>query len=118
MTSNRIAQIKTVEVEDDAGPLTAIMIAVDVNDPRSAQAFAREIAQAFKSQRTLSPPDTAGLLITVIGALSADDFAAHWQDLVKEDQILAHFMKGTRVADVIQGTRDGRALSRASLLTN
>lgn len=114
---NRIAQMKTAEVQDDQGPLTVIMIALDVPDLRGAPGFIQEVANQFKAFRMLNSPDTAGLLVTVIGALPAADFAKRWQELVANDQILTLYMSTMRVADVIQGTAAGKVLSSATLLS-
>lgn len=116
MATNRIAQMKAVQTQDAQGPLTAIMIAVDVADIGSAPAFVQEVADKFKAYRMMSPPDTAGMLVTIMGTLAAGDFAKRWKAIAAKDQALALFMSQMRVADVIQGTPQGQVLSSASLL--
>lgn len=115
MAANTLAKIETVVLDGEDGPLTAIMVALNIVAPETAPAFIREVAETFKAHRMCSPPNTAGLLITIIGELSADAFTEQWRALVAEDAILAHFMGQMRVADVMQGTTQGKALSSASL---
>jgi hypothetical protein len=113
---NAIAQMKTVPVNGPNGPANAIMIAVNIEEPASAESFISHIAEQFKLQRTISPPDASLLLITLIGDLTAGRFAAKWHEIEKQDQILQAYMSMMVVADVVQGTKAGQQLSRASLL--
>lgn len=116
MASNQIASIETVTGERDGEALTAIMVALNVRDPRNAPAFIQEVAETFKNHRMCSPPETAGLLVTIIGKLTAEEFREHWRTLVARDPILASFMGQMKVADVMQGTPRGEVLSAASHL--
>jgi hypothetical protein len=116
MTANSLVKIETVVLNGEKGPLTAIMVALNIAAPDTAPAFIREVAETFKVHRMGSPPDTAGLLVTIIGSLAAGVFADQWRALVAEDAILAHFMGQMRTADVMQGTPQGKVLSSASLL--
>jgi hypothetical protein len=47
------------------------MIAVNIPDVQTADAFVSEVAQRFTVHRMISPPDTSALLITIIGDLPA-----------------------------------------------
>lgn len=116
MATNSLAKIETVELHDKDGQLTAIMVALNIAAPETTTAFIQEVAETFKKQRMCSPPNTAGLLVTIIGQLSAEAFAEQWRALVAKDAILAHFMGQMRVADVMQGTAQGKVVSSASLL--
>lgn len=117
MTANALAKIESVVLNGENGPLTAAIVAFNIAVPKTAPAFIREVAESFIKRRMRSPPNTAGLLVTIIGQLLAAAFAEQWRTLVAEDSILAHFMGETRVADVMQGTAQGRVLSSASLLS-
>jgi hypothetical protein len=56
------------------------------------------------------------LLITLVGPLSADRFAKRWNEIEQRDEVVRAFMAQMAVADVIQGTKTGQELSKASLL--
>jgi hypothetical protein len=114
--TNKITQIKTVAAEGPNGPTTAMMVALNIGDPAAADAFVSEVAEQFKIQRTLAPPNTSMLLVTIIGDLSASQFANRWQQLAQTDGIVRGYMSLMQAADVIQGTRSGQQLSNASLL--
>ena len=113
---NSIAQMKTVRVNGPNGPANAIMIAVNIDDPSTAEAFVSEVADKFKVHRTVSPPDSSMLLITLVGDLTAERFAAKWREIEQSDPIVKAYMSLMVVADVIQGTKSGQQLSNASLV--
>lgn len=116
MQTNTIANLKTVNVQSPSGPVTAILIGVNIPDLQTAEAFVSEVAQKFKMQRMLSPPETSGLLVTIIGEMTAARFAEKWRELAASDQALAVFMSQMRVADVMRGSPSGQPLEKASLL--
>lgn len=116
MTENSIKQFKTVDVTGPHGPTVAMMIAVDIDAPASALAFVSTIAEQFKVQRMLAPPETSMLLVTLIGDLSAAAFAARWKAIQHADAVLNAFMSTMVIADVVQGTPSGEQRSTASLL--
>lgn len=113
---NSIAQIKIVEVDGPSGPANAMMVAVNIDDPQTAEAFVSQVAEEFKLHRMVAPPDTSLLLMTIIGGLSAERFAARWKAIEQEDEVVRAFMSRMLVADVIQGTSGGEQLSSVSLL--
>ena len=117
-TLNSIAQVKTVAANGPKGPTTAMMMAVNIGDAASGEAFVSEIAEQFKLHRTAAPPNTSMLLVTLVGGLSADRFAARWRDIVQQDGIVRAYMSLMQVADVVQGTKSGQQLSKASLLSS
>lgn len=98
--------------------MNAIMISLDIGDAATVQAFVKVVIGTFKSQRMLSPPDTSGLLVTIIGPLRAEAFATQWRAAALVDQPLALFMGQMTIADVIQGTPSGEVLSQASLISS
>ena len=112
---NSIAQITTVRSEGPNGPANAIMIAVNIDDPSSAEAFVAQVAEQFKVHRTVSPPDTSMLLITLVGGLTAERFAAKWREIEQADPVVKAYMSLMVIADVVQGTKTGQQLSNASL---
>jgi hypothetical protein len=113
---NAINILDTVSFVASDGPLVAIMIGLNIADLDQADAFVREVAERFKAHRMISPPETAGLCVTIIGELSAGEFARRWRDLVARDEILRLFMGKMRIADVIRGTPSGQQLESVSLL--
>jgi hypothetical protein len=115
---NTIAQVKTVAVNGPKGPANAMMMAVNIDDPHSAEEFVGDVFKQFKLNRMMAPPDTSMLLITIIGGMTAQRFAARWQELAQGDEAVRAFMSLMTVADVVQGTKTGQELSKASLLSH
>jgi hypothetical protein len=113
---NEIAQVKTVAVAGPGGPAHAMMIAVNIGDPSSAEDFVGRVMEQFLASRMLAPPDTTLLLVTLIGNLTAQRFAARWQQLAERDEAVRAFMSLMTIADAVQGTPVGQELSKASLL--
>lgn len=109
-------QVKTVPLGGPNGPTHAMMMALNVNDPATADGFVAEVVEQFKLNRMVAPPDTSLLLITLIGDLPAERFAARWHRLVEQDEIARAFMSRMVMADAVQGTESGQQLSKASLL--
>jgi len=116
MGRNAVANIKTVNLDSKTGPLVTIMVAVDIDNPAQADAFLEEVAQKFLAHRMLSPPETAGLLVTIIGDMPVARFAQRWQQLKQADPTLAFFMSQMRVAKVLRGKPTGEVVESRSLL--
>jgi hypothetical protein len=116
VSKNVISSIKTLEgLQSPEGIRAAITIGIDIHDSSTAIAFVAEVAERFKVQRMISPPETNALLVTLVGDLSASSFAECWKKMVADDQVLAAFMSLMRRADVLRGTASG-APEAASLL--
>jgi hypothetical protein len=113
---NIIVQIKTLNVNAPDGPTVAMMIAVDIGDPKTAESFVASVAERFKVERMLAPPETSMLLVTLVGELSANTFAARFRDIQAEDPALAALLAMMRVADVMQAGPSGQPIGKASLL--
>ena len=113
---NSIAQVKTVTLESPKGLANAIMMAANIDDPATAEEFDQQVAEQFKVHRMLAPPDTSMLLITLVGGLSADRFAQRWKEIEQHDEVVRAFMAQMTVADVMQGSKTGQQLSKATLL--
>src|SRR5580700_10932943 len=110
MGRNAVAKIKTVNLDSKTGPLVTIMVAVDIDNPAQADAFCEEVAQKLLAHRMLSPPETAGLLVTIIGDMPVARFAQRWQQLKQADPALAFFMSQMRVANVLRGKPTGEVV--------
>jgi hypothetical protein len=115
MASNAIRLLETVPWEVRNESIVAISIAIDVDDDGFDEFFP-ELVEKFKAQRMCSPPETLGLLVTLIGNVSAAKFAERWVAATMEDQILAFFMSGMQLADVIVGTKAGGIVETDSLI--
>jgi hypothetical protein len=113
---NSIAQVKTVALEYPNRFANAMMIAVNIVDPATAEEFVQHVAEQFKLHRMLAPPDTSMLLISLIGDMSAERFAKRWNEIEQGDEIVRAFLALMTVAEVVQGTKTGQELSKASLL--
>lgn len=116
--SNEIAQIKTVGVSSPEGPVSVMMIALNVGDPTAAETFVSEVASQFRLHRTLAPPDTSVLLISMIGDLPANKFVEYWKSVTRDDGVARAYISLMRLADVVQITKTGEERSKASLLSN
>ena len=115
MSENAVVSVKTLPVNGPNGPANAMMISVNIGDPSTAEAFVSQVAEQFRLHRMMAPPDTSLLLITLIGELSAAQFANYWRQVQRTDEVVRTFMSTMVVGDVIQGTPEGVQLSRAAL---
>jgi len=110
--ANIIVNLKTVTVEG----VPAIMMGINIKDLAHADEFIGHIAEQFKLQRMMSPPDTQAMLITLVSPMPLSRFLARWQELVRNDEILRFFMSQMRKAPILRGLRAGVTLEKASLL--
>ena len=113
---NKLVQIKTVQGGEPGKPKFAVLVALDIDDPGTADGFIREVAKTFLSQRMCSPPETDGMLITIIGDLPAARCVEIWKQIMAEDKPLLFFMSQMGVADVIRGNAAGEQLEKVSLI--
>jgi uncharacterized lipoprotein YajG len=51
---NTIANLKTMALQSSDGPVTAIVMGLNIPDQQSADAFIKEVAEKFKVQRMCS----------------------------------------------------------------
>jgi hypothetical protein len=63
-----------------------------------------------------SPPQTNGMLFTIIGDLSASRCVELWKEIMSEDKVLLFFMSQMQVADVIRGSPSGEELEKVSII--
>jgi hypothetical protein len=113
---NTIANLKTMHLQSADGPVTAIVMGLNIGDTQSADAFIQEVAEKFKAQRMCSPPDTSMMLITLLSEMPARRFVERWRQLAAEDKILNFFMSQMRKAELSRGTVVGQPLESVSLL--
>lgn len=112
----KIAQVKTVAGDPASGLKHAIMMSVNISGAAGEESpWAREIAEKFKLQRMMSPPDTDGLMIGIIGEVSCARFAEAWRALAAADPILGVFMSTMKRAQVVQGNDKGQQLDAHDL---
>jgi len=116
MSTNKIVQIKTVAGGTQADPHFAILANLDIYDADTVDVFLREVVKIFNTHRMCSPPETDGLLLTIIGDCSAIRCAELWRQLMGEDKALLFFMSLMRVADVIRGSESGVELEKVSII--
>lgn len=88
---------------------------LDIPDADAADAFLDHMVQQFKNQRMCSPPETANMVITIAGDMTAERFRELWAQRSANDPILGHFMKIMVHADVLH-IRARKLLDSASLL--
>ena len=113
---NKLAQIKTVQGGEPGKPKFAVLVNLDIDEPETADGFIREVAKTFISQRMCSPPETDGMLITIIGDWPAARCVEVWKQIMDENKPLLFFMSQMRVADVIRGNAAGEQLEQVSLI--
>ena len=113
---NTIANLKTVSAQSLDGPITLIVIGLNIPDLQNADSFVKNVAEKFKVQRMCSSPDTSQLLITIISDMPATRLADLWRQLAADDEILSFFMSRMRKAEVLRGTVAGQTLETVSLV--
>jgi hypothetical protein len=94
----------------------ALFLALDLADPSRLLGFLEEVVTRFKHERMTGPADARFMLITVIGEISAQDFAQAWQAAIANDAPARALLGTLHQADVMQGDRQGRMIAQASLL--
>ncbi len=112
---NELVKVATEELQTGEEISYAILININVISHITSD-FLMKVKEAFVNQRMISPVNTSLLLITLIGNLNARDFASPMKKILMEDEITKNFMQNMNAADVIQGSKDGKVLSSASLL--
>src|SRR5579859_204076 len=93
-----------------------IVMGLDLDDPDALDPFMPEVAEALRSQRMCSPPETTAMFITLIGKVGADDFKLNWAKEVSRDPILRVFMDQMKEASVLHCRPDGTIISHISLI--
>lgn len=112
---NRLAKIETISVTGPNGPTHGMLVSVDAADATTFGTLMPSIVATVKKQRTISPPDTSFLLITLIGPVSAAEFKRLWDAHAANDRELQAFLSRLTQAEVLHGTAEGKPLNSASL---
>ncbi len=112
---NAITELKTLNLDSSDGPVAAIIIGLQISDLDNADSLLRDVAERFKQKRASSPPDTCFLLITIVGEMTAAQFAKEWAQLVANDRVLGTLMSQMQKAEVLRGTVAGQTLETVSL---
>ncbi len=113
---NAITELKTLNLDSSDGPVAAIIMGLQIADLENADLFLLDVAERLKRQRAASPRDTSFLLVTIVGEMTATEFANLWLKLVARDQVLGSMMAQMRKAEVLRGTVAGQTLETVSLL--
>lgn len=102
------------EAESEGGH--ALFMTLDVAEPSRLVGFLEDVVTRFKIERMSGPPDARFMLITVVGDVSAAEFATAWHDATAHDAPARALLGAMHQADVMQGDAAGRVLGQASLL--
>ena len=113
---NTIVNLKTEQYQSQGGPVTGIVMGLDIHDQDRTDVFIQEVVEKFKAQRMCSPPDTSVLLITLVSDMPASRFVKRWRQLAADDKVLGFFMSQMHKADVVRGKVVGQTLETVSLL--
>lgn len=94
----------------------ALFMTLDVAEPTRLVGFLEDVVTRFKAERMSGPPDARFMLITVIGDVSAAEFADAWHAATANDAPARALLGMLHQADVMQSNRVGGVLGQASLL--
>jgi hypothetical protein len=94
----------------------ALFMTLDVAEPTRLVGFLEDVVTRFKVERMSGPPDARFMLITVVGDVSAAEFADAWRAATAHDAPARALLGALHQADVMQGDAAGRVLGQASLL--
>ena len=111
-----LARVQTVRLEGEHEEVTAILANFNFDAPLTSE-MVGEAIEVFNYQRTLSPADTSMLLITIVGSVTAQEFAQEWRKVGATDEVLQAYLSQMQSADVVSAP-DGRTAEpeTASLL--
>jgi hypothetical protein len=94
----------------------ALFMVLELAEPTRLLGFLEDVVSRFKRERMAGPPDARFLLITLVGDVSASEFAQAWQAATANDAPARALMGMFHRADVMQGNALGHVLGQASLL--
>ena len=94
----------------------ALVMSLDLGEPSRLVGFLEDVVARFKKERMSGPPDARFMLITVIGDVSAPDFAAAWHASTANDAPARALLGTMHQADVMQGDAHGGVIGQVSLL--
>jgi hypothetical protein len=113
---NDITELKTLNFDSADGPVAAIFMGLKIGDVENADLFLRDVAEQLKRHRTSSPADASFLVVTIVGAMTAAQFAKQWLQLAAADSALGSIMSQMVKAEVLRGTAAGQTLETVSLV--
>jgi hypothetical protein len=120
VASNQIRAVTFRPVAPGAGPDSeggqALFMTLDVAEPSRLVGFLEDVVTRFKVERMAGPPDARFMLITVVGDVSAAEFADAWRAATASDAPARALLGALHQADVMQGDAHGGVLGQASLL--
>ncbi len=114
--TNKIHNCVTKVADRNGEALVMVVIGLDFPDLANVDDFFPKVVEIFKNQRMCSPPETAGLFITLMGQLTTEEFKRRWERARQEDPIVGFFMTQMREASVLHGRADGSVISHISLI--
>jgi hypothetical protein len=112
---NAIHNIDTKIFRNETGEFPAVVMGLNIDDEGAFEAFLDHVVDQFKNQRMCSPPQTANMVITLTGSVTAARFCKLWTARVDKDPVLLHFMSLMAVANVLH-IRGRELLDQASLV--
>jgi hypothetical protein len=122
VATNQIRAVTFRPVVADPGDAAegghALFISLDLPDVTRLPGFLEEVVMRFKAERMTGPPDARFMLITLVGEVSAADFARAWQGAISNDAPARALLGTLHQADVMQGDMQGRVIGQASLLAS
>ncbi len=122
VATNEIREVTFRPVAPDPGDAAeggyALYISLEVPDPQHLLGFLEEVVIRFKAERMTGPPDARFMLITLVGEVSAADFAQAWQGAISNDAPARALLGTLHQADVMQGDAQGRVIGQASLFAS
>lgn len=96
----------------------ALFIALDIAESSRLLGFLEEVVARFKHERSSGPPDTRFMLITLVGDVSAADFAQAWQAQIANDAPARALLGTLHQADAMYTDAVGCVIGQASLLAS
>jgi hypothetical protein len=112
-----LVQVETRELGCEQGSKYGVFLAANLDSPQALEALVAELVDKFKLQRTISPPETSLMLITVIGSCDVPRFLELWRTSTAEDPIAKVYLSMMEKADLgHSASRDGSNYTFHSLL--
>jgi len=122
VATNQIREVTFRPVAPDPGEDSegghALFIALDIAEPSRLLGFLEEVVTRFKHERITGPPDARFMLITLVGDVSAADFAQAWRASIANDAPARALLGAMHQADAMHGDAHGRVIGQASLLAS
>jgi hypothetical protein len=119
VATNQIRDVSfTMATEPGGEGGHALAITIEISDPVRLIGLLEDVVVRFKHAMMTGPRDTRFMLITVIGEISAQDFAQDWHAAIANDAPARALLGTLHQADVMQGDAQGRMVAQVSLLAS